>query len=146
MPIVNQQNQTNAVLIASFLYPKSGLTRWVENLLKVRLMISMVASFSSWVTSGFPPIAFRTSSDIHVFFLFMYAIPRTVATASACLPRDRRNFGDSKRWKRKKRQTNMKKVIAPMVMFRYRHPMFLSLVQHSCPGGAGQAARSSAHL
>ena len=64
-----------------------------------------------------------------VLDLLWYAMPCTTATASACLPRDNRNLGDSNRWKKKNRHTNMKNVRAPMVRMKYLQPQLFSLPQ-----------------
>lgn len=53
------------------LVAKRGAILSFENLLKNRLTIVVVDSFTSLTTSGSPPMALRTSSESQVFFPFL---------------------------------------------------------------------------
>src|ERR1700760_2389663 len=56
----------------------------------------------------------------------------TTSIASDCRLRDRRNLGDSKRLKRKKRQININMVKSPRQAMKYRQPRLSLELQQGC--------------
>ena len=129
-------NREHLLIMPNLLVAKSGAIRSVENLDSCLCMTSPKLSLASDSLSVTPPISLRMSSVSHVLRLFLKAIPCTVATASDWRPRESRYFGDSYRWKKKKRAMNMRKVMAPSVMAKKRQPLLSALWQQSWPGGA----------
>lgn len=68
-------SKIDVLIKPSFRVANNGAIRWVENLLRFRLMISLVESFCFSSTAAVPPISFKISSLSHVVFLFLYAMP-----------------------------------------------------------------------
>lgn len=65
------QSKIDLLIKASWRVANNGAIRWVENLLRFRLMISLVESFSFSSTTAVPPISFKISSLNQVVFRFL---------------------------------------------------------------------------
>ncbi len=157
MPMVAQQNQMRAVVTPSLRVLKRGRMRSAEKSASLCWMMFFVEGRRRWTRGRrrSSTTASRISSVSQVFRLFFNAMPWTTATASAWRPRERRYFGDSNMWKRKKRMRNMVNVMPPMVMTKWRQPWLAGELAmkcqaksdaHSCPIGHQTESRVKREL